>query len=345
MTASAPIHLNVLFGIPNRSQRHVGVSRDGKALVGRKPPPGQTIFIGSVNLARHLDRQRFALEQLYLKKDTQPLDISAAPFLNHIADADTCSGALEAAIRLVDTLPRPCFNRPTAIARTMRHEVARTLAGIPSLTVPKAIRVQNTTPSDVRSAIAKANLVFPVLLRGVGAHGGENLIKADKPDDVEEVVRLKPQPFELYVTQFHDFRSHDGRYRKFRVVVVGGEIFLRHCVIADHWLLNARRRASDTEALEVDIFARFERKWAPKVRPVFREIAARLGLDYFGVDCSIDDDGRVLLFEANACMNILKNYRPSPNMFDAPIARIKSAVEERLAAPSTWCSTSVHSYA
>jgi hypothetical protein len=79
------------------------------------------------------------------------------------------------------------------------------------------------------------------------------------------------------------------------------------------------------------------------VRPVliFREIATRLGRDFFGVQCNIDEDGRVLLFEANACMNILRNFRPSPNMFDAPIATIKSAVEELLAVPSTGYSAAV----
>jgi glutathione synthase/RimK-type ligase-like ATP-grasp enzyme len=341
MVELSRISLNVLFGIPNRAQRTVGVSPDGRYLQGRKPGPGEAIFIGSVNLARHLDPQRFVLERFYLKKGPLRLNVGPGPFLNHIADPDTCSGALEMAARVVDQVPRPCFNPPAAIARTTRHEVARMLAGIASLTVPKTLRVPNTTPSGVRDAIAKANLVFPVLVRGVGMHGGMSLIKADNPGDIERVAQLEPKSQELYVTEFHDFRSRDGRYRKFRVVVVGGEIFLRHCVIADNWLLHGRRRTTGTEELEVAMYAHFEREWRAHLRPVFREIATRLGLDFFGVDCNIDEDGRVLLFEANACMNILHNYRPSPNIFDTPIARIKSAVEELLAAPSTWYSAAV----
>jgi len=64
--------------------------------------------------------------------------------------------------------------------------------------------------------------------------------------------------------------------------------------------------------------------------------AFRLDLDYFGVDCHIDRNRDVLLFEANACMKVLKNYRPLPNRFEAPIARIRTALESRLAAPDTW---------
>ena len=341
MAAPARTPLNVLFGIPNRSQRTVGVSPDGRFLRGRKPAPGGVIFIGSVNLARHLDPQRFALERFYLKKGSARLKFGPGPFLNHIADPDTCSGALEMAALVVAKVPRPCFNRPAAVARTTRHEVARILTGIESLIVPKTIRIQNTTPSLVRDEIARANLVFPILVRGVGMHGGMSLIKADNPGDLEGVADLEPKAEELYVTEFHDFRSRDGSYRKFRVVVVGGEVFLRHCVIADNWLLHGRRRSSGYDELEIAMFTRFEREWASQLRPLFREIATRLGLDFFGVDCNIDDDGRVLLFEANACMNILHNYRPSPNKFDAPIARIKSAVEDVLAAPSTWYSAAI----
>ena len=341
MVAPSRIPVNVLFGIPDRSQRTVGVSPDGKHLRGRKPGPGEVIFIGSVNLARHLDPQRFALERFYLKKGRLSLRIGPGPFLNHIADPDTCSGALEMAAQIVDQASRPCFNRPAAIALTTRHEVARRLVAIDSLTVPKTIRVPNTTPAHVRDALVQAKFVFPILIRGVGTHGGMSLIKADKPEDIEGIARLEPPARELYVTEFHDFKSSDGRYRKLRVVVVGGEIFLRHCVIAEHWLLHGRRRSTGTEDLERAMFARFEHEWRSQVRPVFREMATRLGLDFFGVDCNIDDDGRVLVFEANACMNILHNYRPSPNIFDAPIAMIKSAVEERLAAPSTWYSAAV----
>ncbi|HLB79925.1 MAG TPA: hypothetical protein VJJ77_05430, partial [Dongiaceae bacterium] len=34
------------------------------------------------------------------------------------------------------------------------------------------------------------------------------------------------------------------------------------------------------------------------------EIAARVGLDFFGVDGALLPDGRLLVFEANACMRV-----------------------------------------
>src|SRR5262249_40543089 len=110
----------------------------------------------------------------------------------------------------------------------------------------------------------------------------------------------------------------------------------RHCIIGDDWLLHAPKRATDTPAEEQATFTAFDGAWAAHLHPVFREIGRRLELDYFGVDCSIDPSGTVLLFEANACMSILLNTSPWPNMWDAPIARIKAALETRLARPQSW---------
>ena len=357
MSAPARIPLNVLFGIQDFGPNLVRVAPDGRnlvrvngnadqgsALLGRRllRVDGNGVerfsMLGSANIVPFLSPGRFALDRFYLQKSAGlRANIGPGAILNQIADPDVCSGALEMAAQLVGKIGRPCFNPPAAVARTSRDEVARTLDGIAGLKVPKTIRVQDPTTARIRAAIEQGGLEYPVLLRAIGTHGGVSLIKADRPDQIEEGPQRGKLHRGLYVTEFQDFMASDGRYRKFRVVVIGHDIFLRHCVIGDNWLLNASRRASGTEQSERDMFAAFDREWAARLQPVFREIGSRLDLDYFGVDCNIDDEGRVLVFEANACMNILKNTSSSPNMWDAPIARIKDALEERLASPSTWC--------
>ena len=104
-------------------------------------------------------------------------------------------------------------------------------------------------------------------------------------------------------------------------------------------MIHRNDRAANTKDAEHATFALFDREWKPRLLPIFREIGARLGLDYFGVDCNIDETGRVLLFEANACMNILANTSPSPNIWDEPVARIKEALERHLASPEKWRQT------
>ena len=107
-------------------------------------------------------------------------------------------------------------------------------------------------------------------------------------------------------------------------------------IVGDSWLLHAHRRGKSTEAEESRMLEDFDAKLAPRLLATFQEIARRLDLDYFGVDCNISDDGKVLLFEANACMNTLENTATSPNMWDLPIARIKQALCELLARPPRW---------
>ena len=111
---------------------------------------------------------------------------------------------------------------------------------------------------------------------------------------------------------------------------------MRHVIVGETWLLHAERRAQDTGAEELTALAGFEESPPPAIRTAMLGIARTVGLDYFGVDCSIRPDGQVLVFEANACMNILLNSAPSPNMWDAPIAAILAALRRLLDEPGRW---------
>jgi hypothetical protein len=216
--------------------------------------------------------------------------------------------------------------------------------GIEGLKVPKTIRVREGAGSDVRGAIERAGLTFPVLMRVAGLHLGMSLMKVDTPERIEAVCGglERDDGSSLYVTEFCDFASADGLYRKYRIAVVGGEIFLRHLYIGASWLIHRARTIPGTEPEERAFLDSFDGQWVPRLTPIFQEIGRRLGLDFFGVDCNIDPSGHVLLFEANACMKILGYTGPKPNIWEAPIARITAAVEERLSRPETWiCSQSV----
>jgi len=292
---------------------------------------------GSANILPHIAADRFLGHRFYLQSGSKArLVIGPGALVNNVADPDICPGALAILARIVRKLSRGCFNHPAAVLATARHKVAQQLSGIPGLVVPRAIVVEAPTPDVVRAAVARHGLAYPILVRVAGTHAGKSLMKVDAALETEKIGRLPLRGRRLYCTEFRDFSDPDGRYRKFRVSVIGEEIVLRHCIIADHWLLHATKRAAQTGAEEQAMFDAFDGPRAAHLRPLFREIGRRLGLDYLGVDCHIDSNGRVLLFEANACMNILLNTSPSPNIWDAPIGRIKAALNDRLARPSSW---------
>lgn len=324
------IPLNILFGLPDDRKAAIIVQGDGHLI--------SYDLIGSAGIVPHLSSERFAPFVIYLEPGrTRSLGLGPGPLLNHIAEADLCSATLAQALQIAESVNRPCFNHPAAVIKTTRDEAAHRLAGIPGLTVPRTIRVTETAPSEVQDIIAAAGLSYPVLVRVAGSHLGTTLTRIETPDEIPTIARLdRGDRSSLYVTEFCDFVSPDKRYRKFRVVVIGEDILLRHCIIAEHWMIHRNDRAANTKDAEHATFALFDREWKPRLLPIFREIGARLGLDYFGVDCNIDETGRVLLFEANACMNILANTSPSPNIWDEPVARIKEALERHLASPERW---------
>jgi glutathione synthase/RimK-type ligase-like ATP-grasp enzyme len=331
--------LNVLFGVPDDGRGIVRVASDGRTLIAEATGPRHRSFTlrGSANIAPYLSPERFAVDQFYVQDDAELVGrLGPGPLLNHIADPDICSRALALVATFADQGQRPCFNHPTAVARTSRDGVARLLDGIPGLTVPRTIRVEQRHPAFVREAAKDSGLRYPILVRVVGSHGGDDRLRIERPEAMDEITQLKHRDSPLYLTEFCEFVSPDGHYRKFRVTAIGDDIFLRQCVIGGDWSLHGRSRVADTEHEETAVFESFDSEWAPVVKPVFSEMARRIGLDYFGVDCHIDSKRNVLLFEANACMKVLKNYRPPPNRFVAPIARIKNALEDRLALPETW---------
>ena len=322
--------LNILFGLPDDLRAKINVVDDGRRLSFDLP--------GTVDIAPHLSRERFAGELIYLKLgQKESVKLGAGPLLNHIGDADICSQALELANQIVTKSGRPCFNHPSAIAATTRDGVARALSGIAGLDVPKTIRIVAPTVPQLRAAIEEGGLAYPVLVRVAGAHGGIDMIKVDTPDGLSDIDQLnRTIRSALYATEFRDFVSPDGRYRKLRIVMVGDELYLRQMLVGEKWLIHARRRISETKAEEFKRFESFEDEHVERLRPIFLEIARRLDLDFFGVDCSIAETGEVLLFEANACMGILGQTQTEANIKAAAITRIHQAVEDRLASPTTW---------
>jgi glutathione synthase/RimK-type ligase-like ATP-grasp enzyme len=327
-SAQKRIPINILFGIPDDRMARVRVVDDGRRL--------DFVVLGTASIAPYLSK-RFVPQMLYLHPaDEVPVRLGPGALLNHAADPDICKESLRLIERIVRQVQRPCFNHPSATERTTRDDIARALAGIPGLNVPGTIRTDAATPDQLAEVVAQAGLAYPVLVRVAGSHGGLDMVRISGPGAIHEASALKRNGRSLYVTEFRDFVSPDGHYRKARIVVVGERIFLRHFVVGNEWLLHTDRRAKNTEQEERAMFADFDAKWVPRLQPIFSEIANRLDLDFFGVDCCIDFAGQVLLFEANSCMYILNNMLPSPNMWDAPIARIKAAVEDLIASPAQW---------
>lgn len=106
-----------------------------------------------------------------------------------------------------------------------------------------------------------------------------------------------------YLTEFVDYKNADGLYVKHRLVVVDGELFLRHVMFGKEWMLHHKNQLEMIEEREA-YSRKFNAEVKPFIQPIISDIHARLGLDCFGMDCHIDSEMNILVFEINANMNI-----------------------------------------
>jgi len=265
------------------------------------------------------------------------LTLPRVPLVNYMADPDLYPLALAKAETIARQASGAIFNHPTAILRTRRDVSARILATIPGVRTPRTLRLSAPTRGRLIEAIMTSGLDFPLLIRPAGLHGGEHMVRLDSLAELEAAhIRLGVDDA-IYASEFVDFADPDGRYRKLRLVVIGEQVLWRHLIIGERWLLHSDGRAEGVEDEERAALARFETETLPALAPTLAAIRAAVGLDHFGIDCSLRPNGELLVFEANACMNLLDNSTiPPPNMWEAPIAAIRAALLALLERPDQW---------
>jgi hypothetical protein len=135
---------------------------------------------------------------------------------------------------------------------------------------------------------------------------------------------------EITVIEFLDARGADGKVRKYRAMMIDGQIYPLHVAISSQWKIHyftaemaerADHRAEDAEFLENMAGVLGERAMEG-----WRGFKSTLGLDYAGIDFGLSAGGDVLLFEANATMVV------NPPEADERWAYRRPAVERIFAA-------------
>lgn len=227
--------------------------------------------------------------------------------VNLISEGDLAKTILPAAVGLVEKLGRPVINDPGKIQRTTRDAIARLLTGIPGCRTPAILRLD--AGADVSLAALETLLPFPcpVLVRPAGTHGG---------DDFEKIANLSAVAGCLerhgdrdhYVIEYIDYASADGHFRKYRLIFVGDDILPYHLAIGNDWKVHH----VSTDMANQSWMQREEAAFLAEPGAVFsaenydalRMIRERIGLDYFGIDCTLDSSGNLVVFEINASMQV-----------------------------------------
>ena len=186
--------------------------------------------------------------------------------------------------------------------------------------------VQNTT---LRAAAGGQSLdvSFPLIVRVAGTHGGEEMERVAGPAEMELFVSSRNES-EFYLSGFVDYRSADGYFRKYRFIFVGDDILPYHLAIDSQWKVHhastdmANHRWMQEE--EKAFLERPEIAFSASAFEALRAIRTKLALDYFGIDCAVDRNGSVVVFEVNASMLVHLRNEGFPYK-DPAVRRIKAA--------------------
>ena len=226
---------------------------------------------------------------------------------NAIGDADLEGPALTAAQSLLAGISAPVINPPAAVARTRRSDNARHLADIPGVITPRPVDLSRAAlaGSGAAAMLEAKGFEFPLLIRTPGFHTGRHFLRLESILDLRGALAALPGET-LTVMRYLDARGPDGKARKYRVMMIDGQLYPLHVAISTDWkihyftadmITSSENRAEDAAFLE-----NMAGVLGSRAMLALAEIQARLGLDYAGIDFGLSADGDVLLFEANATM-------------------------------------------
>lgn len=238
--------------------------------------------------------------------------------------------------------PKPVINAPQHIPKTDRNVASELLQNIPGLLIPQTLRGSRSLLQSIAAgerrladafAVSSGGCNFPIIARPVGSQAGRDLDRLENSSDLAGYLdRVSAADF--FISRFIDYRSSDGRYRKYRVALIDGEPFACHMGVSSHWMVHYVNAGMYEEAWKRDEEARFMETFedfAQRHKSALARIYQRIPLDYCCIDCAEMLDGRLMLFEIDHCMVV--HAMDSEEMFPYKqfhMLKVKRALQELL---------------
>ncbi len=238
-----------------------------------------------------------------------------------VAESDQNQPLLARLAQALANWPRPVLNWPQRISSLSRDSVCQLLGALPGIVVPPTLRVQRSELQRGGAPAADAHalpgqlpgLRYPLIVRPVDSHAGSGLDKLESSEQLANYLDQNASQ-QFFVSNFVDYRSPDGCYRKYRIVLIDGVAHLAHLAVSTRWmvhylnadmLVNAEHRAEEARCMQ-----NFASGFAKRHAQAIAAIHQALGLEYVGIDCAETPDGQLLVFEVDSNM-VVHNMDPA----------------------------------
>ncbi len=224
---------------------------------------------------------------------------------NAVSEADLAHNALPLVTHLVDQLGMPVLNHPSKIKKTTREETALLLQYIPGCRLAQIVRHNAGEPVTAEALKAKVPFSLPLVARPAGTHSGEQFELIDSFTALEDFIRKNPAAAH-YLMEYLDYKSQDGYFRKYRFIFVDGKVMPYHVAIGNTWKVHHGTTDMDKNQWMQDEEKAFLKNpadfFSPQNLQTLDAILQAVGLEYFGIDCGLDQQGNLVVFEVNATM-------------------------------------------
>jgi len=271
---------------------------------------------------------------------TQDRTLPAADVLfNTIANPDRNRLTLDILVRICRDTGIPVVNAPGAVLGSTRERIRDLAEDLEHLHVPRTVRIYLSKPDVIAELVRRDLIALPFLIRPLGAHGGRGLVRIDTESELRRIVVPDDEYGFYHLSDFIDFAGADGLYRKIRLFAIDGQVMARHMIIGRSWNVHMaiRGEVMTTDPTLISEEQTFmedpEGYLGDGIWRDVQALAQRMGLDYMGIDGALMNDGRFVVFEANASMNAFQQrYLETFPYLSKPIREIREATEKVLIA-------------
>jgi tetratricopeptide (TPR) repeat protein len=312
-----------------------------KIAAERDPPEFSVLmlfapFAGNTPTEYLMAKQPYEVNILPLLAQVEPdidlLKRSGQIVVNFVSDADQGQAVLPRVVKLVEQLGLPVINPPVRIQKTTREGIAEMLQDIPNLRLARVVRHESGETATVEALQNKVLFTLPFLARPAGTHGGEKFEVMNSHAELEIFIGAEPD-VDHYVMEYIDYQSPDGHFRKYRLIFVDDKVLPYHLAIGNHWkvhhITTDMSKNEWMQAEEKEFLEKPEAVFTQKHYEALRAIQKAVGLDYFGIDCGLDREGNLVVFEVNASMLVHQKNEAFP--YKTPfVEKIKQAFDEML---------------
>lgn len=269
-------------------------------------------FMANTPLDFLVSQADIALETLYVLPGEIPPAILPAHDVLFMAVGESAAtrDLLATLCDAVDSWSAPLLNHPVHSLSLARDTVSLILNGTDGIYMPLTARVRRDALEQLAAGASEYDSLpdasWPLIVRPLDSHAGKGLEKLATREDVAHYLALHAQVPQFYLSSFLDYRSDDGLFRKYRIVLIQGRPFLCHMAISSHWMVHFLSADMSDHAARRDeearVMADFDSDFAIRHKDAFAALYAAFPLDYFGIDCAQTPDGELFVFEVDTGM-------------------------------------------